>query len=66
MSILSIGYVFYLVQRGVAVPVLMGMSKLKVPTLMMIVAALVNLVLSVFPGHLGASQALLGVQPSLL
>ena len=51
LSILSIGYVFYLVQRGVAVPVLMGMSKLKVPTLMMIVAALVNLVLSVLLGR---------------
>ena len=50
LSILVFGYAFFLVQRGVGFPVLMGISKMKWPTIIMFVGALVNLLLSVWWG----------------
>lgn len=50
LSILALGYSVFLVQRGVGFPILMGTSKMKVPTVMMFVAALVNLLLSIWWG----------------
>jgi len=52
LSVLALGYSFFLVQRGVGFPVLMGMSKMKWPTLIMFVGALVNLLLSIWWGRL--------------
>lgn len=51
LSILAFGYSLFLVQRGVGFPILMGMSKMKVPTYMMFSAALVNLLLSIWWGR---------------
>jgi O-antigen/teichoic acid export membrane protein len=47
LTILAISYQFYLVQRGVAYPILMGMSRLKLPTIVMMVSALANVGLSI-------------------
>ena len=47
LTILAISYQFYLVQRGVGVSIMMGISRLRVPTMMMIQAAVVNAGLSV-------------------
>ncbi len=52
LSILALGYIFFLVQRGVGFPVLMGISKMKWPTIIMFAGALVNLILSIWWGKL--------------
>lgn len=51
LSILTIGYLFYLVQAGVALPIMMGTSKVKYPTILMFCASLLNLILSIFLGE---------------
>lgn len=50
LSILSVSYLFFLVQRGVAYPILMGTSKLKIPTIFMAGTAVLNLLLSIWWG----------------
>lgn len=50
LSILTIGYLFFLVQSGVAMPILMGTSKVKFPTILMFGSAFFNLMLSIFLG----------------
>lgn len=50
LSILTLGYLFFLVQRGIAFPIFMGTSKMKFPTILMVIAALLNLVLSIWWG----------------
>lgn len=50
LSILAISYLFFLVQRGVAYPILMGTSKLRFPTIFMAATAILNLVLSLWWG----------------
>jgi O-antigen/teichoic acid export membrane protein len=52
LIILSAAYGFYLVQRGVAVAILLGTGDAKTPTLMMAASAVVNVVLSVILGRL--------------
>ena len=58
LIILTISYVFFLVQRGVGHPILMGTSKLKFPTYIMITTAIVNLLLSIV---LGKYYGIIGV-----
>lgn len=50
LFILTISYLFFLVQRGVGHPILMGTSKLKFPTIVMIITAVVNLLISIVLG----------------
>ena len=50
LSILTISYLFFLVQRAVAYPVLMGTSNLRFPTLFMATTAILNLLLSIWWG----------------
>ncbi|APG26442.1 hypothetical protein A7E78_00310 [Syntrophotalea acetylenivorans] len=50
LSILAISYLFFLVQRGVAYPLLMGTSNLRFPTIFMAVTAILNLLLSIWWG----------------
>jgi O-antigen/teichoic acid export membrane protein len=52
LSILLVGYVFFLVQRGTTFPVLMGVSKMKWPTIVMFVAAIFNLGSSIWFGKI--------------
>jgi len=51
LIILSISYLFFLVQRGVGHPILMGTSNIKFPTYTMIITALVNLFISIYLGE---------------
>lgn len=50
LIILAISYLFYLTQRGVGHPILMGISKLKLPTYLMLFTALLNLGISIVLG----------------
>lgn len=50
LSILTISYVFFLVQRGVAFAILMGTSRLQFPTYFMFGTAILNLLLSIWWG----------------
>lgn len=50
LSILALGYSIFLVQRAVGFPIFMGTSEMKVPTIMMFIAALINLLLSIWWG----------------
>jgi O-antigen/teichoic acid export membrane protein len=52
LSILTIGYLPYLVQNGVAFPILIGTSKMKFPTLLMCAAGVANLGLSIWWGKI--------------
>ncbi len=47
LIILALAYQFYLVQRGVGVAILLGIGSIKVPTLLMVGAAVLNAVVSV-------------------
>lgn len=51
LSILTLGYLLFLVQSGVAFPILMGTSRMKLPTLFMCSGGLANLGLSIFWGR---------------
>jgi O-antigen/teichoic acid export membrane protein len=51
LRILVYGYLFYLVQRGAAFPVLMGMSKMRGAIIAFVVSALANLLLSIWWGR---------------
>ena len=50
LSILTIGYLFYLVQAGVAIPIFMGTSNVKFPTIIIFTSAIINFLLSIFLG----------------
>lgn len=58
LSILTIGYLLYMVQAGVALPILMGTSNVKFPTILILSASLLNLSLSIL---LGTKYGILGV-----
>jgi O-antigen/teichoic acid export membrane protein len=47
LSILTVSYLFFLVQRGVAFPILMGTSKMKFLSILMVSTAILNLLLSI-------------------
>jgi len=50
LSILTLSYLFFLVQRGVAFPIMMGTSHVRFPTILMLMTALMNLLLSIWWG----------------
>ena len=50
LTILTISYLFYLVQKAVAYPILMGTSRLRFPTIFMAVTSILNLLLSIWWG----------------
>ncbi|BCR05280.1 polysaccharide biosynthesis protein [Desulfuromonas versatilis] len=50
LSVLTLSSLFFLVQRGVAFPILMGTSHLRFPTFLMAGTALLNLLLSLWWG----------------
>ena len=52
LIILAISYIFFLVQRGIGHPILMGMSKLKFPTFVMLGGALLNFLISIYLGKI--------------
>lgn len=67
LTILALGYAFFLVQRGVAFPILMGLSKMAFATKLMFAGAVVNVLLSVWLApHLGLSGVALGTTGPLL
>jgi len=74
LSILTIGYLFYLVQSGVAIPILMGTSNVKYPTFIIFLSAIINLILSIFLGKIygvygvawGTTVPLLGVTLAMI
>lgn len=47
LNILILSYVFFLVQRGVAHPILMAISKLKIISFAMLISSLLNVLLSI-------------------
>jgi len=52
LSILTLSYFFFLVQRGVAYPIFMGTSKMRFLSILMITTAVANLILSIWWGVL--------------
>jgi O-antigen/teichoic acid export membrane protein len=51
LSILTIGYIVFLIQSSVALPILMGTSNVKYPTIAIFFSSIVNFILSVFLGR---------------
>jgi len=58
LAVLALGYAFFLVQRGVGFPILMGLAKMRAPSVLMLAGAVVNVGLSV---SLAPSMGLQGI-----
>lgn len=51
LNILTLSYLFFLVQRGIAFPIMMGISKMKFLSILMLTTAVLNLLLSIIWGR---------------
>jgi len=51
LNILTLSYVFFLVQRGIAFPIMMGISKMKFLSILMLITAALNILLSILWGQ---------------